>query len=145
MEEIHVTQSEADMTASQKVNNQENEKSKAHQCEKCHYKATRKSNLIQHVERVHEKLPMTYRCEKCLYNTTHKPHLKRHPERVHEKLPLEKKFKCKECQHAARSSSDLRSHVSENHENIRPYKCSICSYSASREYMLQRHVCKRIS
>jgi len=54
-------------------------------CEHCDYKSTRRNNLTQHIESVHEGV--RYPCDYCDYKATKKHYLKTHIRKKHEEFP----------------------------------------------------------
>ncbi len=53
------------------------------------------------------------------------------------------KMNCSNCEifpKAFSRSADLKTHVAEVHEKIKPFKCTLCSYASSRSVDLKYHI-----
>lgn len=89
-------------------------------CDKCDDKYEKKSNLISHIETVHESVPKLGI-----------PKLR---------LPKEKKYYyCDKCDKKCGKKSDLINHMETIHEGMR-FPCDLCDYKATRKWNLQTHI-----
>ena len=75
-------------------------------CEHCDHKAKRKSDLLPHVQSVHEQI--TYSCEHCDYKARWKRDLVRHVQSIHEGITYS-------CDHKAKQKICLRQYVQSMH------------------------------
>jgi len=110
-------------------------------CDKCDKKCQKRSDLINHVETVHEGL--SFDCLECDHKATRKWNLKAHVDLVHrgifkEKYVYEKKFFCDKCSMKFSKMSDLSRHL-DVHAGVR-YPCQECDYTATKKWHLQQHV-----
>ena len=78
-------------------------------CEQCSYQSSNKSNLAQHVNRVHKKIRDSM-CEvrNMCVSTALQEYLKKHIDAVH--YNGNKKFKCNFCSFASSPLDSLRNH-----------------------------------
>ncbi len=123
-------------------------KTSAYQCIVCGYAVKSRSSMIVHVRSHTGEKP--YKCRLCKYQTGYRSALYRH---VRNKHPEAKPFKGTVCGQAFVTQTQLRSHVrcstgghlkmrlsSQDKVNDKPYKCTLCKYSANHKATLARHV-----
>ncbi|KAL3276070.1 hypothetical protein HHI36_020791 [Cryptolaemus montrouzieri] len=109
---------------------------RSHKCSQCDYQSTKKSNLKQHIIRVHLGLKQ-YKCDQCDYKSAQKSHVNHHLNSVHLGI---KEYKCNQCDHQATTKSDLNRHVNSVHLSIRNHKCVYCDYKANENSSLKKHI-----
>jgi very-short-patch-repair endonuclease len=110
-----------------------------HACDKCEYKCTKVSNLLQHIKCVHDKIK-DIECEQCDYKCSAKCDLLKHIKHVHEKI---QDFKCDQCDFKFGIKSNLKKHIKYVHSKIKDFECKDCDYKCSSLYALQSHI-KRV-
>ena len=95
-------------------------------CEHCVYTSTKKGNLEQHIQSVHNKEKVI--CETCGKNFSKKSHLNRHI----------KNFKCTICDNQFQKLYNLNKHIKNLHEETN-LKCNNCSYATNDLFNMERH------
>ena len=102
-----------------------------HQCDSCENSYLNKSQLKNHVKRIHESQKICKRCEKLFIVEKLKLHLIECP-RV-----------CQTCGKSyvgTKSQNILRTHVKIVHEGRRPHKCETCGKLFGVSSDMKRHV-----
>jgi len=107
-----------------------------HGCKQCNFSSTKKSNLVLHVESVHEGIK--YSCQQCDYKATRKTYLAQHVKNIHEGL---QNFPCQHCDYSFTKKGYLSMHVSSVHGIIiKNFLCQQCDFSTSKKTYLTQHV-----
>ena len=122
-----------------------------HQCMFCDYFSNKKSNIKQHVTRVHKNQHLEpgdqgfttlvkpgFDCPDCDFTTTTHNSLQKHRIEVHDQSEVA--INCDHCGFQAMSRSLMASHNKENHSAARVFMCDQCDYSATREEYLRKHI-----
>ena len=107
-----------------------------HKCPECTFASSRKSQLKNHIEAVHDKT-RKFVCTECGYAASRIYDLKNHTKNVH--TTGAKKFKCEQCPYTTAYPADLKRHIRGVHENIRDRFCEDCGYATSDASTLKRH------
>ena len=94
-----------------------------HQCEKCERTFNTNPELVNHVQRIHEKKDMSVKCELCGKMFANRNGMKTHIRFVHQKI---RKFSCEKCAFQTTNSASLRQHTQQVHEKIKNFKCDQC-------------------
>lgn len=110
------------------------------QCEICHSKFARRSNLYKHVRSVHSATRQ-YKCDICNYAFKRQDHLLKHKRGVHTK---ERKYACEICGTAFAEKYNKQKHMRVIHETKRPFRCGCGAYFQHRDQMLQCLRCKTL-
>ena len=125
-----------------------------YKCTKCNFSATRKSNFMVHLKRVHEKIKdfecgacsfsaytkgqvnfhmkvkhlnfaKSFKCQMCDYCTDVRASLENHKKSSHrEKDQVD--LMCMECNRGFVLKSNLIFHVKHVHHKLRPFHCELC-------------------
>ena len=122
-------------------------KPKPHGCSQCDERFRKKSNLLRHVQRVHEgkvyegkmEQKKIYKCSICSSSFTRNMILTNHMTTVHN-IDY---HSCPECDKRFRKKSNLLGHIGRVHEGKmkkKIYKCSICSSTFTRNMSLTNHM-----
>ena len=121
-------------------------KPKPHSCSQCGERFRKKSNLLRHVQRVHEgkekkeiDFQKIYKCSICSSSFTRNIILTDHMTTVHN---IEY-HKCSKCDKRFRKKANLLGHVGRVHEGKmkkKIYKCPICSSTFTRNMSLTKHM-----
>ena len=90
-------------------------------CQQCDYKATKISNLTQHVKSIHEG--NTYDCKQCDYKASNRSSLSQHVKYIHEGIT----YDCELCDYKATMKDNLTQHV----KSIHTYDCKLCDFKTS--------------
>eukprot|EP01083_Nonionella_stella_P234443 825271_1 len=103
-------------------------------CVVCNSSFSNKSNLLQHVRAIHEKLK-TFACERepCQKSFKTKSELNKHMKYVHDKA---KGFKCDVCHKDFQRNYALQLHITRVH-TVR--RCKVCQKSFKNKYDLKSH------
>ena len=101
-------------------------------CNKCQFKAKYPSDIIKHMEAVHEGV--RYNCDQCEYQTKYKSDINKHKQSIHEGM----KLCCDQCEFQARSKKYLKIHHQSVHEGVR-YSCDQCDYNGEYKDQLRAH------
>ena len=108
-------------------------KSNCVKCDQCNKTLSTKSNLTNHIKKVHEK--KTTQCDLCGKSVVYLPLHKKH---VHENI--EKSYQCNECDTTFKLVEQLKRHVEIVHLNIKPFKCETCFKEWPTSGKLTRHI-----
>ncbi len=104
-------------------------------CPTCQKQFSRKHNLNQHVNVVHQKVkPLS--CKFCNKSFAFKKDLTIHI-RSHTK---EKPFKCSQCEKHFSSKTSLNTHTKAVHDKLMPYSCTLCEKSFAQKGNLVIHI-----
>ena len=101
-------------------------------CEKCDYKAPKKSDMTTHKELEHED--KTLACEQCDYKTYQMGDLIEHNKTIHK----QNSFACAYCDYKATMESNLNQHTKTNHKGD-SFSCDQCDYKATLKSNLEQH------
>ena len=98
-------------------------------CSMCDYSAGHKQGLINHIKSVHDEKPeKSLPCPECPFLPCFSSSLKKHISQVHKRD--EDKLQCPLCNYRTASKKSLAIHVKIVQEKKRDYKCSLCDYAA---------------
>ena len=98
------------------------------QCCICENHFTQESDLIIHMETIHN----LYKCDRCNYYTKQKQHLKRHKINKHSDY-----VKCNHCNRKFESKELLNDHIESDHQ---PLSCHFCDFYTRNRKALMRHI-----
>jgi len=107
-----------------------------HQCPKCDYKCSTKSNLTTHIKMIHDKIK-DIQCPKCDYKCSTNGSLNVHIKRVHDKI---KNLECPKCDSKFSTKSNLNAHIKQVHDKIKDFECPNCDSKFSTKGSLTRHI-----
>lgn len=121
-------------------------------CSKCDYVTIHESLYNEHIACNHIKTPTVvwYNCDYCSFTSVYMHSLKRHYEWVHIKtrrrrtdLPEGPKVRTFECDFCAKNypkKVSLRRHIYKDHDEDKPFNCTICDYKTAVRAELTRHM-----
>lgn len=109
------------------------------QCDICHTRFARRSNLYKHQRSVHSTRRQ-YKCEICNYGFKRQDHLLKHKRGVHTK---ERRYACDICGTAFAEKYNKQKHMRVIHETKRPFRCGCGAYFQHRDQMLGCLRCKQ--
>ncbi len=137
---------------------------KVHQCHHCDREWGSVAELREHVTADHATADNPFPCYRCAHAAATSYKLRLHERTRHEGRPPivcivfgreflrtntlknhvmthtgEKPFRCRECDHRARSRGDLKVHM-RLHTGEKPYQCQRCDYRAGRSHDIVRHM-----
>jgi len=104
-------------------------------CEQCGARFSRRRNLVEHIQLVHEKR-RPFPCDQCNQSFGKKSNLSKHVQLVHEKR---KPFTCPHCQKPFGQKSNLNAHVKTVHQQERPFSCQQCNLNFGQKSALVMH------
>ncbi|KAK6192009.1 hypothetical protein SNE40_003565 [Patella caerulea] len=109
-----------------------------HQCEKCNFSCSKRSNLRKHVAYVHcaERF---YKCDVCLKGFKSSWALKRHKQ-VHNE---EKTYRCDICEKGFNDTGSFKYHM-KTHSGEKPHHCEVCAKSFVLKSDLKKHMSTHI-
>ena len=107
---------------------------KTFECGICKKRFSHENNLKTH-RTLHNGIK-PFKCEQCGKRYSQKCTLKAHIDAAHDVI---ERFECKECGQRFQQRWRLTSHL-DSHEINKPYKCTICEKSFTKEAGLQLHV-----
>ena len=108
-------------------------KKKDKSCDMCDYKAVRGTNLLHHIQSVHEGI--RYSCDECSFQATTQGNVNVHKKIKHQGL----RYRCDQCDHSVTSYNNLLKHKKSKHEGAQ-YSCKICDYKVKTEETLLNHM-----
>ena len=108
-------------------------KTKDKSCDMCDYKTVRGTNLLYHIQSVHEGI--RYSCDECSFQATTQGNVNVHKKIKHQGL----RYRCDQCDHSVTSYNNLLKHKKSKHEGVQ-YSCKICDYKVKTEETLLNHM-----
>ena len=108
-------------------------KTKDKSCDMCDYKTVRGTNLLYHIQSVHEGI--RYNCDECSFQATTLGNVNVHKKIKHQGL----RYRCDQCDHSVTSYNNLLKHKKSKHEGVQ-YSCKICDYKVKTEETLLNHM-----
>ena len=106
---------------------------KGKSCDICDYKTVRGTNLLHHIQSVHEGI--RYSCDECSFQATTLGNVNVHKKIKHQGL----RYRCDQCDHSVTSYNNLLKHKKSKHEGVE-YSCHICVYKVKTEETLLNHM-----
>ncbi|XP_063967320.1 zinc finger protein 808-like [Lytechinus pictus] len=111
-------------------------------CSQCSYSTRQRFNLKTHVKShfdIKEMDPSElFKCTQCDYVSMYKYDLQTHSK----KHDPDKRHKCFYCDFSSIYRHSLLHHISSKHHGVRPFQCSLCSFSAAKKSDLETHLFK---
>ena len=108
-------------------------KTKDKSCDMCDYKTVRGTDLLQHIQSVHEGI--RYSCDECSFQATTQGNVNVHKKIKHQGL----RYRCDQCDHSVTSYNNLLKHKKSKHEGVQ-YSCKLCDYNVKSEETLLNHM-----
>ena len=103
----------------------------------CDHYNSQKSLLHQHIKAVHYNDPFV--CDTCGDTFVYKKSLDKHLKRVHKLGPQTYKYVCPDCGKGTDDKTEYGVHLA-RHENLKRYKCNICSQAFYSQSQLTTHI-----
>ena len=103
----------------------------------CDHHNSQKSVLHQHIKAVHYNDPFV--CNTCSDTFVYKKSLDKHLKRVHKLGPQMYKYVCPDCGKGTDDKTEYGVHLA-RHENLKRYKCNICSQAFYSQSQLMTHI-----
>ena len=100
------------------------------ECNICFKHFTQESDLINHMETIHN----VFKCNSCKYYTKQKGHLRRHELNKHSGF-----VKCNHCNRKFSSKEMLNEHIDRDHQ---PLSCHFCDFYTRNRQSFLRHIKK---
>ena len=101
-------------------------------CNKCPFRARKKTILTNHIKVVHEKFRLT--CDLCEYKSKDKSAIREHKMAVHEGI----KMKCSQCDYECNMKKQMLKHTRMVHGDI-VYNCKLCNFTTKEKSNLSKH------
>ena len=108
---------------------------KPFQCDQCNKQYSRKDNLKQHIDTVHEGKKSVFACDHCNKQYSQKGHLNQHIASVHDG----KKFDCDQCNKQFYYKTHLNRHIASVHDGKKS-ECDQCNKQFLDKGNLKRHI-----
>ena len=103
----------------------------------CDHHNSQKSVLHQHIKAVHYNDPFV--CDTCGDTFVYKKSLDKHLKKVHKLGPQTYKYVCPDCGKGTDDKTEYGVHLA-CHENLKRYKCNICSQAFYSQSQLTTHI-----
>ena len=105
------------------------------QCDQCNKQYSRRDNLKQHIDTVHEGKKSVFACDHCNKQYSQKGHLNQHIASVHDG----KKFDCDHCNKQFYYKTHLNRHIASVHDGKKS-ECDQCNKQFLNKGNLKRHI-----
>ena len=98
----------------------------------------KKKQMIEHSQTHVNKADWKYDCNICKAKHPSKSYLTKHMKRHH----LGKNYKCDLCHFASATFQDRKRHIIVCHTTIKPFPCTLCSYTFAIKTQLKTHTAR---